>query len=91
MHWSRAPVRPGEMGAGLDALMVVLGSGGAGAALAGSVAAWLRQPRRSDLTVTVVVPDSGRQVTLEARRISDPVVLLREVESLLQPERIGND
>jgi hypothetical protein len=80
------PVRPGEMGAGvLDVLEVVLGSGGAGAVLASLVSAWLSQPRRADVTLTVTAED-GRYIELDARRVRDPAVLLREVERLLSTE-----
>jgi Effector Associated Constant Component 1 len=40
----QTPVRPGEMGALDAALVVALGSGGAGAVLAASVSTWLSQP-----------------------------------------------
>ncbi len=73
------------MGGVLDVLMVALGSGGAVAALATSVSTWLSQPRRADVKLTVTA-ESGRHIELDARRIRDPAVLLREVERLLRPE-----
>ena len=79
------PVRPGEMGGVLDVLMVALGSGGAGVALATSVSTWLSQPRRTDVKLTVTA-ESGRQIKLDARRVQDPAVLLREIERLLRPD-----
>ncbi|MGH3833116.1 MAG: effector-associated constant component EACC1 [Pseudonocardiaceae bacterium] len=79
---AHAPVRPGEMGGLLEVLEVALGSGGAGAVLATSVSTWLSQPRRADVTLTVTA-DDGRHIELDARRVRDPVVLLREVERLL--------
>ncbi len=82
---ARTPVRPGEMGGVLDVLEVALGSGGAGAALAASVSSWLSQPRRTDVTLTVTAED-GRRIELDARRVRDPAVLLREVERLLRTE-----
>lgn len=80
-----APVRPGEMGGVLEVLEVALGSGGASAVLAGSVSTWLSQPRRADVTLTVTA-ENGRRVELDARRVRDPAVLLREVERLLRTE-----
>lgn len=85
---AHTPVRPGEMGGVLDVLVVALGSGGAGAALATSVSTWLSQPRRADVKLTITAED-GRHIELDARRVRDPVVLLREVERLLTPEAPG--
>ncbi|MGH3866315.1 MAG: effector-associated constant component EACC1 [Pseudonocardiaceae bacterium] len=79
------PVRPGEMGALDAALVVALGSGGAGAVLAASVSSWLSQPRRADVALTVTAED-GRRIKLDARRVRDPVVLLREVQQLFGAE-----
>ncbi|MGH3853436.1 MAG: effector-associated constant component EACC1 [Pseudonocardiaceae bacterium] len=79
---AHAPVRPGEMGGLLEVLEVALGSGGAGAVLATSVSTWLSQPRRADVKLTVTAED-GRHIELDARRVRDPAVLLREVERLL--------
>jgi Effector Associated Constant Component 1 len=81
----QTPVRPGEMGALDAALVVALGSGGAGAVLAASVSTWLSQPRRADVTLTVTAED-GRHIELDARRVRDPAVLLREVRWLLKTE-----
>lgn len=80
-----ASVRPGEMGGVLDVLMVALGSGGAGAVLATSVSTWLSQPRRADVKLTITAED-GRHIELDAHRVRDPVVVLREVERLLGPK-----
>lgn len=86
LRTAHAPVRPGEMGIGiLEVLVVALGSGGAGAALATSLSTWLSQPRRADVTLIVTAED-GRHIELDARRIRDPAVLLREVERLLRTE-----
>jgi hypothetical protein len=82
---AQTPARPGEMGGVLDALEVALGSGGADALLATSVSTWLSQPRRTDVKLTVTAED-GRHIELDARRIQDPAVLLREVERLLRPK-----
>ncbi|RKN32347.1 effector-associated constant component EACC1 [Micromonospora musae] len=76
-----APVRPEEMGAITDALLVSLGSGGAVAVLAGSLSTWLSQ-RDTSVEVHVAGAD-GRQVTLRAQRARDLSVLIREVERLL--------
>jgi len=74
---AQALVRPGEMGAGVfDALEIALGSGGAGAVLAASVSAWLSQPRRADVRLTVTAPD-GRHIEFDARRVRGPAVLVR--------------
>lgn len=73
------------MGGVLDVLVVALGSGGAVAALASSVSTWLSQPCRADVTLTVTGQD-GRHIELDARRVRDPAVLLREVDRLLRPE-----
>lgn len=85
VHVAHAPVRPGQMGGMLDVLVVALGSGGVGAALATSLSTWLRRPRGTDVKLTLTA-DDGRKLELDARRVPDPVVLLREVERLLRPE-----
>ncbi len=82
---ARTPVRPGEMGALDTALVVALSSGGAGTVLAASVSTWLSQSRRADVTLTVTAED-GRHIELDARRVRDPAVLLREVRWLLRTE-----
>lgn len=46
------PPSEGELGGAFDVLVVALGSGGAVAALASSLTAWLKT-RRSDVTVTI--------------------------------------
>lgn len=73
------------MGAIDAALVVALGSGGAGAVLAASVSTWLSQPRRADVTLTVTAED-GRHIELDARRVRDPAALLREVRWLLETQ-----
>jgi hypothetical protein len=62
------PPRAGELGGVLDVLAVALGSGGVGAALARSLAAWL-QARRS--YVSIRVSSGAGSVTIDARRIKD--------------------
>ncbi|MGW4639273.1 effector-associated constant component EACC1 [Sphaerisporangium sp. NPDC004334] len=64
---SRPPAEE-EMGGAVDMLVVALGSGGVGVALAQALPAWL-QSRRTDVTVTVTSGD--KSVTLEAKRIKD--------------------
>lgn len=66
------PPGEGEMGATLDAVVVLLGSGGFGIALTRSLITWL-QTRRADVTIKVKSP-SG-EVELDVRRIKDPAVL----------------
>jgi hypothetical protein len=74
----RQPPHEGELGGALDVLVVALGSGGAGVALAKALPVWLRT-RRSDVTITVTSP-TGR-ITLDAQRVRDAAVvpLLQEV------------
>ena len=72
--------RSGEMGGLADALVVALGSGGAGAVLARSLSTWLWQ-RRSDLKLTITA--HGRTVELDASRVPDAQALVREIGGLL--------
>jgi hypothetical protein len=67
-----------ELGGAFELLAVALGSGGAGATLARSLAAWL-QTRRPGVKITVT-SQSG-SVMLEARQVrdSDVMPMLREV------------
>jgi hypothetical protein len=60
-----SPVRAGEMGAGPDAIVAAVGSGGALTVLARAIPAWLGQRRRSDVKVEVVIP-GGRRVVVQA-------------------------
>jgi Effector Associated Constant Component 1 len=71
----RRPVDDGELGAGLDTLIIALGSG-TGAALARSLNTWL-QTRRSNVAITVKTPTGSTTVT--AGNL-DP----NEVQALLQ-------
>ncbi|MFI8459487.1 hypothetical protein ACIRST_33540 [Kitasatospora sp. NPDC101447] len=70
----------GELGGAVEVLEVALGSGGAGAVLAGSLSTWLRT-RRTDVTVIVTTP--ARRVELDVRGLKpeDVAPLLREVLS----------
>lgn len=73
--------RPGHMGAALDVLVVALGSGGAGAVLARSLATWLIQ-RRVDIKVTVKSPDGGH-LEVDVKRAADPERVITELHTLL--------
>ncbi|MER6533676.1 effector-associated constant component EACC1 [Streptomyces sp. 900105755] len=88
LRWLRSSPGPGEMGGALDVLVVALGSGGAGAVLAQSLATWLTG-RRADVVVTVRLPE-GQEVTVDVRRAADPQAVVREVTSLLDASR-GRD
>jgi Effector Associated Constant Component 1 len=74
---SAAP-RPGEMGALSDVLVVALGSGGMGVALASSLSVWLRT-RVSDLTLRIRT-QSG-EVELTARNTKDAEALIQAIIS----------
>ncbi|MCO5996711.1 effector-associated constant component EACC1 [Actinoallomurus rhizosphaericola] len=62
-----------DMGAVSDALVVVLGSGGAGSVLARSLSVWVRH-RTSDLKLTF--RGEKGTVQLDGKRIKDPVALV---------------
>jgi hypothetical protein len=72
--------RPGEMGALSDALVVALGSGGAGTALASSLVVWLRT-RVGDITVRVRTPAGEAELT--TRNVKDAEAVIASVASLL--------
>lgn len=72
------PPQAGEMGSVTELVTVAVGSGGAISVLAGSLRMWLAQPRRSDVRLTLRLPD-GRAVELEARRVTDVETLLHTV------------
>ncbi|MFC6016636.1 hypothetical protein ACFP2T_10530 [Plantactinospora solaniradicis] len=75
------PTPEGTMGSSTEVVVqaaaAMAGAGALWAALSRSLAVWLTQ-RRSDITVTVTGPD-GRKVSLNAKRVTDPENLLREV------------
>lgn len=76
---------PSEMGAAVEILSVALGSGGAGAVLAGALAAWL-QTRRARISVEVVVGEAGqaiRKLEVDARNATE----VKELYGLLVPDR----
>jgi hypothetical protein len=72
----RGDIGEAELGGGLDALSVAVGSGGVGVALAQSLSVWLRA-RRSDIKVTVTA--GGRTIEVDARSVSDPAALITRV------------
>ncbi|WP_051837966.1 effector-associated constant component EACC1 [Streptomyces sp. NRRL WC-3742] len=77
----RAESRPpaeGEMGGVTDVLVVALGTGGAGAVLAGSLTAWLRT-RRADVSVTVTTDAGSVKVNAHNVKPDDVVPMIREV------------
>jgi membrane-associated two-gene conflict system component 1 (EACC1) len=80
LQWAPADVRPGDMGAVTDVLLVALGSGSAGAVLARSVSVWLTT-RRAD--VKVKISTARGVVEMDARRVRDPESLIVEVSRLL--------
>jgi len=69
---------PGQLGAVADVLAVAVGSGGALTVLASSLSVWLKQPRRSDVRLTVHAPD-GTVVEIDAHRCT-----VSEVEAALR-------
>lgn len=76
---SARPARPAEteLGAATDVLVVALGSGGAGVALARSLTAWL-STRRANVSVTVTTPSGSVTVTAQQVSNGDVLPLLRE-------------
>lgn len=74
-----APV-PGQMGVLSDILIVALGSGGVGAALASSLSVWLRT-RVSDLTVRIRTHQG--EVELEARNVKDPEAVIEAISQVV--------
>ncbi|MFI2765273.1 hypothetical protein ACH5A3_41700 [Streptomyces echinatus] len=92
VHVEHAPISPGEMGGGLDALVVAIGPGGVGAAavgaLVGALATWF-QHRRSDLRITLT-SESGRTVEVDGKRVDVPV-LVEVVERLLADGEASGD
>jgi Effector Associated Constant Component 1 len=72
--------KPGEMGAVSEVLVVALGSGGSGAALATALSVWLRS-RVSDLTIRLQGPMGT--IELSARTTQDPRELVSAITSLV--------
>ena len=70
------PPTDSELGGALDVLSVALGSGGAVAALAHSLAVWLTS-RKAD--VKLIVKRDGRSVELSALRVADAEALIKQI------------
>ncbi|WP_063824903.1 effector-associated constant component EACC1 [Nocardia pseudovaccinii] len=75
----RTATQEGQMGDLSDMLVVAVGAGGLGPALAMSLSAWLNT-RRSD--IRVLVRRNGVEVELDAKRANAPE-LVREIQNLL--------
>ena len=73
----RAP-GDGELGGALDVLAVALGSGGAVAALAGSLTAWLKA-RRPDVTVIITTARGSASVGVSNATTDQVLPLLQQV------------
>ncbi|MEU0502025.1 hypothetical protein [Nocardia sp. NPDC005998] len=81
------PIRPGEMGALEEVLIVALGGGGAATVLARSVSVWLQQ-RRSELRVEVTTPDGTRVEITGAGPAADQIAKI--FETYTPDEEISN-
>jgi hypothetical protein len=79
---SRPPAvpEPGQMGALTDVLVVALGSGGMGVALARSLSVWLNT-RASDLTLRVRTPKG--EIEFKGRSAEDAKALIDAVTPLV--------
>jgi hypothetical protein len=73
--------RSGEMGGLVEAISIILGSGGLSIAVARSIVVWLTH-RTSDIEITVSTED-GSTVTLSSKRVRDPEALVKEIDTLL--------
>ncbi|MFE6685782.1 hypothetical protein ACFVFQ_04810 [Streptomyces sp. NPDC057743] len=82
VDWLRRPPQPGHMGAVLDTLTVILGTGGV-AALITPLCTWLTN-RRPDVSLTVELPN-GRMVSVDVKRAHDERAVIREIQGLLDP------
>lgn len=60
----------GELGAATNAVLVMLGSGGALSVLASSLKTWLSQPRKSDVRIRIERGD-GKSIEIDAKRVDD--------------------
>ena len=68
--------KPGEMGGVTEMLTVAVGSGGAGAVLAGTLSAWVSS-RRAKISVELAIDDTTRRVEIDAANAKTAVQLLR--------------
>jgi hypothetical protein len=78
-----AETRPGaeEMGALSDALVVSLGTGGAGVALVQSLATWLRT-RGTDVRLRIHGPYG--EIDVDAKRLRDPEAFVARFQSIMR-------
>ncbi|MFE0460454.1 hypothetical protein ACFW1A_14525 [Kitasatospora sp. NPDC058965] len=83
---AEAPIGPTELGSGLAAVTVALGSGGVGVALAKALVTWLRT-RRADVTLTVSV--DNRTAHFQARNVDAAHV--QQALEVLQSLVTGDD
>jgi len=77
--------RVGEMGGTVDAIAIILGSGGFSLAVARSIVTWLTH-RTSDVEVKVVNP-GGEEIVISSKRVHNPAALIKEIDSFLQRKR----
>lgn len=86
---SGAAPAEGHLGAPLDTVSVLLGAGGPLTVLASCLRAWITQPRRSDVKLTVR-HEQGPAVEIDARRVGreDVAEILRQALEE-RPERDG--
>lgn len=73
--------KPGEMGTLAGALSVALGSGGAVSVLIASLKTFFRQPRGSDLKISIRTPD-GAVIEVDAKRVRNVESTIREALGL---------
>lgn len=83
VEWERHVVRPGEMGALSDALLVIFGASGVGTMFVQSVLSWLKS-RPAD--VKVRFRSHKGSFDIDGRRVQDPAALLRDVSRLVDDE-----
>jgi hypothetical protein len=67
---------PGEMGGVTEMLTVAVGSGGAGAVLAGTLSAWVSS-RRAKISVDLVIGDKTRRIEIDAANATTAAQLFR--------------
>jgi hypothetical protein len=79
---------PDEMGGVFDALVVAAGAGGALTVLANSLLVWLRQPRRSTVTVLVERPD-GTRVEISGEHVRSVEEITALLETSLRDDQDG--
>jgi hypothetical protein len=80
---------PGAMGPLNEALLVVLGSGGAASVLAHSLTEWVKQ-RTSDVQLTLTRPN-GETISVDGRRIRDPATLTDMVTRFVDEHAPNSD